>query len=241
MEPLAANWNSFLPDLIVGLVTGLVVGIVLLVAQHFTADRSQRAQSKFGWESLKPTLRSVASMPTDHDLNQMLLPGELIEIDRVASNQPLSLWQSHLNEPDELLDKLILLLRVRSMLEADSRNLDLALRQGAIKPRSLGPVYRERLERIVRGRAYGVSDTDIHDAVIGDDKKNIANYSKAADDLISTQPIADAFASYVNTRKTYQQLITRFLLMMMADSLEVARNATSTKRNRRLWTRRGGT
>ena len=93
----ATNWDTFAPDMIVGVTTGGVVGAVLFGAQSVAQSRSSRAASQFAGESLKPKVGGEAFRGWERDLDRLTeLPPALIALDEIASDQPLSLWQSHL-------------------------------------------------------------------------------------------------------------------------------------------------
>ncbi len=59
------NWDSFLPDLIVGLFTGLVVGGILAWSQSRAARKRERREIELRWEALRPRVGAQLLDPWD--------------------------------------------------------------------------------------------------------------------------------------------------------------------------------
>src|SRR5690606_12002605 len=62
---VAINWDTFLPDLIVGLFTGLVVGVILALLQSHAARKRERREIELRWEALRPRLAAQLLDPWD--------------------------------------------------------------------------------------------------------------------------------------------------------------------------------
>ncbi|MFE6733806.1 hypothetical protein [Microbacterium sp. NPDC057650] len=62
---VAINWDTFLPDLIVGLFTGLVVGVILALLQSHAARKRERREIELRWEALRPRVAAQLLDPWD--------------------------------------------------------------------------------------------------------------------------------------------------------------------------------
>ncbi|MFB7250552.1 hypothetical protein [Microbacterium sp. NPDC056234] len=62
---LTIIWDTFIPDLIVGLFTGLVVGVILAYLQSRTARRRERREIELRWEALRPRVGAQLLDPWD--------------------------------------------------------------------------------------------------------------------------------------------------------------------------------
>ncbi|TFC87502.1 hypothetical protein E3T24_04740 [Cryobacterium sp. TmT2-59] len=209
------NWDTFAPDMIVGVTTGVVVGAVLLIAQGITQSRSSRAASQFAWESLKPKLRGAAFRGWERDLDSLTqLPPALVALDEIAASQPLSLWKSHLKKPDEALDLLMALVSLRAQFESNATAVEAALgvsyRYADIFRLANG-LSGSKVERYVRARAYG-PQAQSQSAYIsaGLTDVEVATYSHTVDEIIGVPQMAVPLAMYQATTKMYEELLLLF-------------------------------
>lgn len=58
-------WDTFVPDLIVGLFTGLVVGAILACLQSHAARKKERREIELRWEALRPRVGAQLLDPWD--------------------------------------------------------------------------------------------------------------------------------------------------------------------------------
>lgn len=58
-------WDTFVPDLIVGLFTGLVVGLILAWTQSRAARKRERREIELRWEALRPRVGALLLEPWD--------------------------------------------------------------------------------------------------------------------------------------------------------------------------------
>jgi hypothetical protein len=215
------NFDTFLPDLLVGIATGLVVGFVLYVTQNRSQSRRNHAEAEFAWQSFKPRLASAASHAWEQDTNSLETaePAALVALDEIGSREPLALWKRNLKTPDPLLDTLIELLQQRPALAAAATAFESTVQN--LNPRFLNPFSEHFpvLLRIVRTRAYGLSDAVamewIPGAILGGDYR----LSEATDLLLhSTPPLNTALATYQASAFKYVELIAKFQALLDADA-----------------------
>lgn len=62
---LTINWDTFVPDLMVGLFTGLVVGVILAWTQSRAARNRERREIELRWEALRPRVGAQLLDPWD--------------------------------------------------------------------------------------------------------------------------------------------------------------------------------
>ncbi|KAA9131165.1 hypothetical protein [Microbacterium caowuchunii] len=62
---ISINWDSFVPDLIVGLFTGLLVGLILAWTQSRAARKRERREIELRWEALRPRVGAQLLDPWD--------------------------------------------------------------------------------------------------------------------------------------------------------------------------------
>jgi len=178
------NWDTFVPDMIVGAGTGVAVGLVLLGTQAVAQGRRSRADSQFAWESLKPTVAGAAHRSWIKDLDTLLpIPRPLIALDEIASVSSLALWKSHLRKPDPALEALLVLVRLRPQFESCASELESALERDStrtVEHVGLG-LDSHFLGRVIRARAYSQRDASAFLTIPSGD--NLPGYVFAADQL----------------------------------------------------------
>jgi hypothetical protein len=206
---MASNWDSFIPDILVGLFTGLVVGAALLIAQAIAQSRKYKADSKFAWESLKPNLSAAAHQSWSMDSDSLLpAPAALTSLHEIASREPLALWQSHLKEPDPALDLVMNLNRLRAAFESSAARVEAAL--GVALLRFNGTAFDvDALGRLVRARAYGTSDAEALDTISRMRNPGPAEYVDVSRTLAAEPRLEAALAQFREVSEIYVDLISR--------------------------------
>ncbi|UXW87077.1 hypothetical protein NFX31_06015 [Microbacterium azadirachtae] len=103
---ISIDWDSFVPDLIVGLFTGLVVGAILAWTQSRAAQKRERREIELRWEALRPRVGALLLDPWD----RRVMGSTLAEFARRTDNLrelikdvPLGSWAEVLDS-DELRD-----------------------------------------------------------------------------------------------------------------------------------------
>ncbi|TFB58703.1 hypothetical protein E3N86_13405 [Cryobacterium sp. Hz7] len=214
----ATNWDTFYPDLIVGAVTGIAVGLVLLSAQAFTQWRRSRADSKFAWASLKPTVSGAAHRSWNQDFDSLLpLPLSLTGLSEIASSSPLALWQSHMRKQDPALEYLLVISRLRPQFESCASELESAFSTESLPFMRQTWMDRGGLGRIIRTRAYGGQDSEVYPTLLVASAAQLTEYSAAADHLVSLPRIEAAMARYREVADIFLTALTTLRKNLEAD------------------------
>ena len=98
------NWDSFLPDLIVGLFTGLVVGGILAWTQARASKKRERREIELRWEALRPRVGALLLDPWDRRVVWSTLgefAGRTDALRELIEDFPLGSWAEVLDS-DEL-------------------------------------------------------------------------------------------------------------------------------------------
>lgn len=101
---MAINWDSFIPDLIVGVITGLVVGVILAWTQARAARRRERREIELRWEALRPRVGALLLDPWDRRVMGATLAEFASRTDallELVEDVPLGSWAEILDS-DEL-------------------------------------------------------------------------------------------------------------------------------------------
>lgn len=101
---MAINWDTFVPDLIVGLFTGLVVGVILAYVQSRAARKRERREIELRWEALRPRVAAQLLDPWDRRVMGPTLEEFANRTDtlrELVKDVPLGSWAEVLNS-DEL-------------------------------------------------------------------------------------------------------------------------------------------
>jgi hypothetical protein len=101
---MATNWDSFVPDLIVGLFTGLVVGLILAWSQSRAARKRERREIGLRWEALRPRVGAQLLDPWDRRVMGPTLAefaGRTDALRELVEDVPLGSWAQVLDS-DEL-------------------------------------------------------------------------------------------------------------------------------------------
>lgn len=119
------NWDSFVPDLIVGLFTGLVVGAILAWTQSRAARKRERREIELRWEALRPRVGAQLLDPWDrrvlrHSLTEFASRTD--ELRDLVKDVPLGSWAEILDS-DELRN-LHELVKVATELNGAARKFD---------------------------------------------------------------------------------------------------------------------
>ena len=209
------NWSTFVPDLIVGIATGLFVGVVLLFAQGRAQKAKSRADSKFAWESFKPRLSGAVYRSWVMDLDNLLpIPAALVAVDDLAAPAPLALWNRHFKKPDEAIELVVLLARQRASFESSATDVESSIGMLAAEYISEGP-DELIVERVIRARAYGFPDTEVHGTVTGlFARANIARLTSMADALAADPRMAASIERYMAVASLYTDSIQRLRLLL---------------------------
>jgi hypothetical protein len=257
MTPLVAyavNWDTFGPDLLVGLATGLVVGLVLFVTERSAETRRNRDAATFAWQSLLPKLRSASAVPWRRDQSILTMPDALIKLDDLASREPLALWQSNFKSPEAAISGLLTIQRSKYSMEWSAELLEAALIAATRKIPARKDLHTDYLKQIVRVRAYGQTDSEAESPFVPHTPAVLARYSTAADELMKDSDLAIAMATYVEAADIYKTALNYLRPLLMEtpkDTVEALKahfgidpldgdTPTAEKRSRRLKTRRGG-
>lgn len=204
------NFDTFVPDLLVGLATGLIVGVVLLIAQSRAQTSKDRGNSQFAWESLKPKLSAAAHRTWVMSLDSMLpVPVALTALDDLVKSEPLSLWKSHLKKPDPALELVMLLGRQRATFESSATDIESSL--GMLAAQYVDEGKDETVVgRLIRSRAYGFPDSEVHGTVSGPfAQANIARLTSMADAMAADPRMAESIARYKEVASIYTESIIR--------------------------------
>lgn len=98
------NWDSFVPDLIVGLFTGLLVGVILASTQARAARKRERREIELRWEALRPRVGAQLLDPWDRRVMGYTMAefaGRTDALRELIEDVPLGSWADVLNS-DEL-------------------------------------------------------------------------------------------------------------------------------------------
>lgn len=101
---IAIDWDSFLPDLIVGVVTGLVVGVILAWTQSRAARKRERREIELRWEALRPRVGALLLDPWDRRVMGTTLAefaSRTAALREMVEDVPLGSWADVLHS-DEL-------------------------------------------------------------------------------------------------------------------------------------------
>lgn len=101
---ISINWDSFVPDLIVGLFTGLLVGVILAWTQSRAARKRERREIELRWEALRPRVGAQLLDPWDRRVMGLTLAefaGRTDALQELIEDIPLGSWADILNS-DEL-------------------------------------------------------------------------------------------------------------------------------------------
>lgn len=128
---LAANWSTFIPDLIVGVVTGAVVGLAFYVYESKSAETRRRDEARAVSRRIVQPLLLVLQRPDFEREYQRItpLPRKFVRAIDVIEGSDLDHW--HDIAPNDLTSRL---LRFRSAawdLREDAHDLDEAIRRWA--------------------------------------------------------------------------------------------------------------
>lgn len=101
---IAINWDSFVPDLIVGLFTGLLVGGVLAWTQSRAARKRERREIELRWEALRPRVGAQLLDPWDRrvvGITMAEFAGRTDALCELIEDVPIGSWAAVLDS-DEL-------------------------------------------------------------------------------------------------------------------------------------------
>lgn len=97
------NWDSFFPDLIVGLFTGLVVGGILAWTQSHAAKKRERREIELRWEALRPRVGALLLDPWDRRIVWSSLgefAGRTNALRELIKDVPLGSWADVLDSAE---------------------------------------------------------------------------------------------------------------------------------------------
>jgi hypothetical protein len=216
----AVNWDSFGPDLLVGLATGLVVGIVLFFAERIAETRRNRDAAIFAWESLKPKLRSAAGIPWRRDQDTLTMPAALVKLDEIASREPLALWQSHFKQPEPAIEILSAMQRTRYSLEWLAEAIEAALETTTPEVTKHSSRSSTYVNRIVRVRGYGLADSHAISPFYPTTADTLARHSQATDELLRHPDVAVTMATYTEFVDIYNTSLKILKPLLLEDEQE---------------------
>lgn len=101
---ISMNWDSFVPDLIVGLFTGLLVGVILALTQSRAARKRERREIELRWEALRPRVGAQLLDPWDRRVmgsTMVEFAGRTDALRKLVEDVPLGSWADVLDS-DEL-------------------------------------------------------------------------------------------------------------------------------------------
>lgn len=118
-------WDTFVPDLIVGLFTGLVVGVILAYLQSRSARKRERRETELRWEALRPRVGAQLLNPWDRRVMGDSLTEFASRTDtlrNLTAEVPLASWAEILN--DQELRDLHELMKVSTQLRGAAPKFD---------------------------------------------------------------------------------------------------------------------
>lgn len=122
---IAINWDTFVPDLLVGLFTGLVVGGILAYLQSRSARKRERRETELRWEALRPRVGAQLLNPWDRRVMGDSLTEFASRTDALrdlTAEVPLASWAEILN--DQELRDLHELMKVSTQLRGAAPKFD---------------------------------------------------------------------------------------------------------------------
>lgn len=203
------TFDTFIPDLIVGIVTGLFVGVVLLVAQRRAEASKDRSNSKFAWESFKPKVSAAAHRTWEMDMDSMLpIPVALSALDELVASEPLALWASHLKKPDEAMELAMMFPSLRSSFDSRAKDIEASL--GMLAARYTVTDSEETVVgRLIRARTYKLPDSEALGTVTGLSKCNLKRVTAMADKTEADPRMSASIERYQDAASLYADQITR--------------------------------
>ncbi len=210
----STSWDSFGPDLIVGVVTGLIVGVVLLFAQSRAEASRDRRNSQFAWESFKPKISAAAHRTWDMDMDKMLpIPEALSTLDELVSPEPLALWASHLKRRDEALELAMLFPNQRASFDSRAKDIEASL--GMLAAKYTDTESEETIVgRIIRARIYRFPDSEALQTVTGLDQFNLMRVTAIADAMEAEPRMAGSIERYQAGASLYTDTIIRLRTLL---------------------------
>lgn len=195
------NWESFIPDLAVGVATGLSVGVILWLLQRGAETRAAKREAKASWEMLRRRIAADFVGLDDRGLVRDLgawLPIFLAAV-REVEDYPLEIWAETLDLPV-----------IRRLHEFAQKTYDLETRTPLLE-RELS----SRLRKLMPGHAY-MKDVEIvaRQLILGHDEKEIArfggpsakSYIPPIREMLDEADLAAAVESYMATFRQVEKL-----------------------------------
>ncbi|QJU54532.1 hypothetical protein SCB71_15500 [Herbiconiux sp. KACC 21604] len=212
-------WDSFVPDLIVGVMTGTVVGLFLLLAQNIVESRKQRFAAEIGWEGLKPKIRSAVHRSWSTNLDDLLPPPvALSAVHEAIEGQPLHAWSKAMKKPDPMIDMVHAFMRVRSTYENEATGLEAAMELHGLKIASSTGIPLPAIKRVLRARAYGDAAEDDVLLTLEADPQSRHRLLRAVNQLSAVEAVTSAFVQYVETVALYRESLSRLRELTTASS-----------------------
>jgi hypothetical protein len=91
------NWDSFGPDLIVGLVTGLVVGVALLLVELARRKAQTKRDARLAWSPVGQRLERLSTASPEENMSDFRKQGEqAAEAMSILDRSPLHMWKFEL-------------------------------------------------------------------------------------------------------------------------------------------------
>lgn len=123
------DWDSFIPDLIVGVFTGLVVGLILAWTQSRAAQKRERREVELRWEALRPRVGAQLLDPWDRrhiGPSMAHFAGRTDALRELVADVPLGSWAEILDS--EELRSLHELSKAATELHGAARKFDFFVR-----------------------------------------------------------------------------------------------------------------
>jgi len=203
-----SNWETFTPDLIVGITTGVVVGLILFFAQRISQNRDDRLRSQFAWNSIKPKLSGAAHRQWQMDYHDLLpIPAALSLLNEIIADQPIALWRSHIKAEEKGLDGLIAIPRIRDLFQSAAEEVESALDFVGIQIADRARLPLDVLKMVVRSRAYGFEDSEVFLTVTRINEAEKLRVKAAADKMMAVPRLKIALERYDDAVGVYTEMV----------------------------------
>jgi len=218
------NWDSFIPDLIVGVFTGLVVGLILAWSQARAAEKRERREVELRWEALRPRVAARLLEPWDRrhiGPSLMHFASRTDALRDLIADVPLASWAEVLNNSE--LRSLHEFYKAATDLHGAAPKFDYFLRDAIVRrlinpatattgewrqaDKDAEPLVPEALRALFAPseRAWRADPTQPHNAVIAE---IIENPPPAYADVLSM--VERAESHYIECLSIVDAVMTRY-------------------------------